>query len=124
MAPEIEKPPDLEQVIKENDLLKQEIADLKKSMLELEQSQGQGNYCNRDYFSMRVSEEVARAGRYQYEFSVLVMELDNFSVFSNRLGKGAADEIIGMFDIVMQDALRNTDIKCNFGEGRFAALLP
>jgi diguanylate cyclase (GGDEF)-like protein len=112
------------QLLKEIAQLKQEREQLKKRIRELEPEGNWLKFTVSEYFNKRVGEEVAKASRYKYEFSILVGELDNLDIYTKRNGKDAAEEILGMFDIVFHDSLRNTDLKCNFGMGRFGILLP
>jgi diguanylate cyclase (GGDEF)-like protein len=104
--------------------LKEEREQLKKHIRELETEGKWVKYPASEYFNVRVGEEVAKASRYKYEFSIILGELDNLDIYTRRNGKDAAEEILSMFEIVIQDSLRNTDLKCDFGKGRFGALLP
>lgn len=112
------------QLLKENAQLKQEMEHLHKRIHEMEPANKLIRYSAAEYFRVRVAEELARASRYQYAFSILYGELDNLDIFTRRNSKEAVNEILGMFEIVIQDSLSNTDLKFHFGAGRFGILLP
>lgn len=111
-------------LLKENKDLREEVEQLKQRIRELEPVGVWVKYRASEYFNIRVAEEIARGSRYKYEFAVLLGELDNLDVYTRRNGKEAAAEILNMLEIVLQDTLRNTDLKCYFGEGKFGIILP
>lgn len=111
-------------LLKENKDLREEVEQLKQRIRELEPAGVWVKYRASEYFQIRVAEEIARGSRYKYEFAVLLGELDNLDVYTRRNGNEAAAEILNMLEIVLQDTLRNTDLKCYFGEGKFGVLLP
>ncbi len=111
-------------LLKENKDLREEIEQLKRRVRELEPVGVWVKYRASEYFNIRVAEEIARGSRYKYEFAILLVELDNLDIYTRRNGKEAAAEILNMLEIALQDTLRNTDLKCYFGEGKFGVVLP
>jgi len=111
-------------LLKENKDLREEIDQLKKRIPEMESSGKIMRHRGPDYFHTRAEEEVARASRYKFEFAVLLGELDNLDIYTKRHGREATEEILGMLEIVIQDSLCNTDLKCDFGVGKFGVQLP
>ncbi|MGD0857178.1 MAG: diguanylate cyclase, partial [Dehalococcoidia bacterium] len=91
-----------------------EIAQLKKRIVELKSS-STARKNDLDYFNERLAEEIARSTRYKYEFSILLIKMDNLDAFSKKYGEGAVAEIVSMLDMVFKDILRVTDLKCDFG---------
>jgi diguanylate cyclase (GGDEF)-like protein len=100
-----------------------EIGQLKKRISKLE-SAPKVRINDLDYFKERLAEEVARSTRYKYEFSILLIKMDNLEAFSNKYGEGAVAEIVSMVDVVLKDTLRVTDLKCNFGPAHYGMILP
>jgi diguanylate cyclase (GGDEF)-like protein len=49
---------------------------------------------NRDLFAERVKTALTRAARYHWSTAVLAINLDHFSHTSNRVGKGASDQVL------------------------------
>jgi len=100
-----------------------EIAQLKKRIVQLESS---STVHKNDliYFNERLAEEIARSTRYKYEFSILLIKMDSLDVISNKYGGEEVDEILSMLEVVLNDTLRVTDIKCNFGPAQYGAILP
>ncbi len=82
------------------------------------------SYDTLDYFNRRVQEEVYRSTRYKYVFSVVLVEMDNFKLFSGRAGEAAADEVLDMLVTVVRDSTRNTDLRCHVEASKLAIILP
>jgi diguanylate cyclase (GGDEF)-like protein len=76
------------------------------------------------YFNDRLLDEIARSKRYKYDFSILLIEMDNMDVLADKCGKDAARDHLDNFRIVLADSLRNTDIICHFDSSRFGVILP
>jgi diguanylate cyclase (GGDEF)-like protein len=76
------------------------------------------------YFAERLTEEVARSGRYKYEFCLLFMEIDNLAMFLSKQSDEVAADIINMMDKVLRDTLRTADLKCQCAPGSFGIILP
>ena len=55
-----------------------------------------------DYFNERLDEEVARSTRYKYEFSILLIKMDNIEPFSNKYGEEAVAETLNMLESAIQ----------------------
>jgi diguanylate cyclase (GGDEF)-like protein len=100
-----------------------EIGQLKKRISQLE-SAPKARINDLDYFNERLAEEAARSTRYKYEFSILLVRIDNFEAFSEKCGEGAEAEIVSMMDVVLKNTLRTTDLKCTFGTAQYGILLP
>ncbi len=100
-----------------------EIAQLKKRIAQLESS-STVHKNDLNYFNERLAEEIARSTRYKYEFSILLIKMDNLDVISNKYGEEEVNEILGMLEVVFNDTLRVTDLKCNFGPAQYGAILP
>ncbi len=77
------------------------------------------------YFEQRLSEEVARAFRGEHPLSVLVVELDFFPNYGDRLGLPAADACLQTVAHAVATAMkRTTDLVARHGHHRLAVMLP
>lgn len=99
-----------------------EIAQLKQHLFDFD---GDGNgYRGPAYFEERLQEEVARSVRYSYEFSVVLVQLDNLEVYSRKAGEARTGEILDMFRTIIRDSIRKVDICCIFAPGKYGIILP
>lgn len=101
-----------------------EIEQLKRQVIDLQQPKDKPPKHGVAYFDERLQEEVARSTRYNYEFSVLMLQLDNLQTYSSRFNGEAVDEVLGMLKTIIRDSARKTDICCQFEPGRYAMILP
>ena len=79
---------------------------------------------NLAYFRERLAEEVSRSSRYKYNFSIVIVEADNFEAYGKKFGSAAGDELMGMLQTILRNALRLSDLYCHFENSRFGILLP
>lgn len=75
---------------------------------------------NRPAFAAVLSSEVARAGRTARPVTILTIDLDGFRAFNDRMGAGAADEVLR----ACAKALRSSDTTGRIDGDTFAVLLP
>lgn len=80
---------------------------------------------NHRYFDQRLSEEVARAFRGEEPLSVLVVDLDFFPNYGDRLGLPAADACLQTVTQAVAGAMkRTTDLVARHGPHRLVVMLP
>ena len=79
---------------------------------------------NLAYFRERLAEEVSRSSRYKYNFSIVIVEADNFEAYGKKCGSAAGNELMGMLQTILRNALRLSDLYCHFENSRFGILLP
>lgn len=80
---------------------------------------------NRRYFEQRLSEEVARAYRREEALSLMLVELDFFPHYGDKLGLPAADACLQTVAQAVAQALkRTTDLVARYGSHRLVVLLP
>lgn len=79
---------------------------------------------NRAVFEQRWLAELARAGRYGRELTLVLFDLDQFKQVNDRLGHPAGDAVLRQFAAILQASLRQSDMAFRYGGDEFAALLP
>lgn len=78
----------------------------------------------RHYFFKRIDEELKRAQRYHRPFSMVLVQIDQFTEVSKSLDKKVTDSILRLFYDNIYNALRDVDFTGLTGEGEFAIALP
>jgi diguanylate cyclase (GGDEF)-like protein len=78
----------------------------------------------RKFFDERVAEEILRAGRYQTEFCLLIMDIDHFKRYNDTYGHAAGDQVLVRFSQVLQRLVRPVDILARYGGEEFVLILP
>jgi diguanylate cyclase len=105
-------------------------ADSEHLRSQLEESRYQGTHdvmtgiSNRDAYEKRISEEVARARRYNSGLSMIVWDLDNFKLVNEQYGQAAGDRVLKVIAEKLDDSIRETDFLARFGGEEFIMLLP
>jgi two-component system cell cycle response regulator len=71
-----------------------------------------------------VEHELARVGRYQEAFSVLMIDVDHFKRVNDQHGHPAGDAVLREVSQVVKDTLRTVDAIGRYGGEEFIAILP
>lgn len=79
---------------------------------------------NRRYFFERLEKEVQRATRYGRVLSLLMIDVDYFKAYNDRMGHLKGDRVLKEIAQIMVQKLRSHDIIARFGGEEFMALLP
>jgi diguanylate cyclase (GGDEF)-like protein len=87
---------------------------------------------NRGYFQLRLNSELRRAARYGRQFSLLVLDVDDFKNFNDTYGHQSGDLLLQGVGRVLRDRVRRSDtyppydmdIPCRIGGEEFAVILP
>lgn len=79
---------------------------------------------NRRALDLRLSEEVARARRYDSPCSLMMVDLDQFRQLNDCHGHIAADDVLKQVAAVLREAARETDLVARYGAAEFAVVLP
>jgi diguanylate cyclase (GGDEF)-like protein len=72
----------------------------------------------------RLDEEFSRCRRSGADFSVVMMDMDNFKLFNDTYGHAVGDEVLQMVARVLVKAVRKYDVVGRYGGDEFLALLP
>ncbi len=67
--------------------------------------------------------ELSRSVRYGRNFSLLLIDIDNFKEINDRWGHKAGDVLLKVVSRNLQQSVRNSDVLCRYGGDEFSALL-
>lgn len=79
---------------------------------------------NRRYFHETLRRECARAHRYERRLALLVLDIDDFREWNDRLGHLAGDAVLAAVAQRLRGAVRQADIACRVGGDELAVILP
>lgn len=80
---------------------------------------------NRRYLDAYLESEWRRAVREQTEFSLLMIDIDDFKLYNDNYGHLAGDEVLkSVAGIIQQSAQRPADVAARYGGEEFALVLP
>lgn len=79
---------------------------------------------NRGAFLRELDDETERSQRYQYRFSLIVIDIDGLKMINEFYGRGAGDLAILTVRDVLSAAVRTVDAVYSLGSGTFAVILP
>lgn len=78
---------------------------------------------NRRAFSERIHGMMDSAGRYNHPLTMLSMDLDKFKDINDNLGHLAGDEVLKSVAVVLQNAVRSSDLLVRMGGDEFVLVL-
>ena len=79
---------------------------------------------NHRYFQDALAKEAKRADRTEEPLSLILIDIDHFKKWNDRLGHAAGDEILRRIAEVMNTLLRGTDLLARYGGEEFALMAP
>lgn len=86
----------------------------------LDEVSGLFDHC---YFQIRLAQEVSRAGRYKNTFTLIMLDLDNFTEYIKAHGIHRANIVIRKIAEFMRKSLRGSDIVVRYGIDEFGVIL-
>ncbi|WP_271271638.1 sensor domain-containing diguanylate cyclase [Aliamphritea hakodatensis] len=78
---------------------------------------------NRRAFFQQGNTEVHRARRYDQTLSVMMLDIDHFKQINDQHGHAAGDRVISTVASILNEVLRESDIKARIGGEEFAVVL-
>lgn len=79
---------------------------------------------NRRYMEESLERELHRAGREESALALLILDLDNFKRFNDRLGHAAGDTLLRSLGEFLLAQVRREDVPCRYGGEEFVVILP
>jgi diguanylate cyclase (GGDEF)-like protein len=79
---------------------------------------------NRRYMEESLDRELHRAAREETTLALLILDLDNFKRFNDRLGHAAGDGLLRSLGDFLLGQVRREDIPCRYGGEEFVVILP
>lgn len=79
---------------------------------------------NRYFFDEQISQEIARARRYQWNMGLIMLDIDHFKKVNDTYGHPGGDEVLRVVAFTLLKQLRSSDILCRYGGEEFAMILP
>ena len=79
---------------------------------------------NQRFFHSTVAQEVARARRYNKQFSLVMIDLREFRSVNTALGFDGGDEVLRRTANLLKAQLRSHDVLCRYSGDRFTIVLP
>lgn len=76
------------------------------------------------YFQLIIEKEIERYNRYKHPFSLVMMDIDNFSDVNDNLGHKTGDEVLKHVAGVIRQNCRVVDFPARYGGEEFAMILP
>lgn len=79
---------------------------------------------NRRQMGEEMRRELARAKRYGYSLTVIMLDVDNFKNYNDTQGHQAGDEMLRALAELLNTSTRGADIVCRYGGEEFIIILP
>lgn len=78
---------------------------------------------NRHYFEEIMEIEIKRAERYENNFTLVMIDMDDFKMINDNYGHNMGDEILRYFVDVLKQHIRSTDIVARFAGDEFIVVM-
>jgi diguanylate cyclase (GGDEF)-like protein len=78
---------------------------------------------NRSNFDDSLAQKLERCRRHHRNFSLMLLDLDNFKQVNDNHGHSAGDDVLVKFAKILKDSIRATDSVYRFGGDEFAILI-
>lgn len=79
---------------------------------------------NHRHFQEQLAHECKRASRMARPLSLILVDIDYFKLWNDRLGHAAGDEILRKMAEVMNEVIRETDLLARYGGEEFGLIAP
>ncbi len=101
-----------------------QLVDMNQKLTELSIRDELTNLFNHRYFQEKMSEEFARASRYHYPLSCLMIDIDYFKAVNDAHGHPIGDKVLKQLGAFLLAHLRQSDTVARYGGEEFCVLLP
>ena len=79
---------------------------------------------NHGYFQYIINEEVKKAAESRQPLSLIMLDIDNFKNYNDKLGHQAGDTVLKEIGNIIRESLRKSDWPCRYGGEEFITILP
>ncbi len=79
---------------------------------------------NRSYMETALNKEIKRSDRYNKDFSILLLDIDDFKSINNEKGHQFGDDILRVYSQFIKASCRGEDIVCRYGGEEFLIIFP
>lgn len=79
---------------------------------------------NRRCFDSRIAEEMTRARRYQSNFSIIMLDIDDFKIYNDTFGHQAGDQALQELVMAIKQSIRDSDLLFRYGGDEFIIVCP
>jgi len=77
---------------------------------------------NRRYFSRKLEKEISRARRYSRDLSLVMVDVDHFKAYNDRLGHQEGDRLLAALGGEIRNVIRDSDVPVRYGGDEFAII--
>ena len=104
--------------------LNREIALAMQKMAEMAIKDELTGLYNRRYFNDALENEIARAGRYNNNFTLCMIDIDHFKKLNDQYGHETGDFVLTKIGSFLLKFMRKNDLSCRYRGEEFAIILP
>ncbi len=79
---------------------------------------------NRRHFTELLDKEFARAKRFNFPLSCMMLDIDHFKSINDTFGHQAGDSVLRDIAKIIQEAIRNIEVAARYGGEEFVLLFP
>jgi diguanylate cyclase (GGDEF)-like protein/PAS domain S-box-containing protein len=116
-----------EKIVNANTQLENRLKEIQKLQIQLKEQAIRdpltGLY-NRRYLEENMAQTIARADRYKYPISLVMLDIDHFKIVNDTYGHKAGDEMLVALSELLQSQIRKGDTICRYGGEEFVVLMP
>ena len=80
--------------------------------------------CNRRYFDLQLTRELAIARRRRTSIGVAIIDVDKFKLVNDALGHDGGDEVLRVIASRLKSCVKRADLVARYGGEEFAIVLP
>lgn len=79
---------------------------------------------NRRYMDIYLRKEINRCNRYEKDFSIMLLDIDDFKKINDTYGHVVGDTILSEISLIFKSTIREEDVFCRYGGEEFLIIMP